>query len=47
MSKRLNIEAQEAIYIGDSVYDLQCAKQAGAKFGLALWEQRQGRIRRG
>ena len=36
MSKRLNIDAQEAIYIGDSVYDLQCAKQAGAKFGLAL-----------
>ncbi|TPV43491.1 HAD family hydrolase [Bacillus dicomae] len=35
--KRLNIDAQEAIYIGDSVYDLQCAKQAGAKFGLALW----------
>ncbi|WP_459503320.1 HAD family hydrolase [Bacillus sp. C1] len=35
--KRLNIHAEEAIYIGDSVYDLQCAKQAGTKFGLALW----------
>ena len=47
MSKRLNIDAQEAIYIGDSVYDLQCAKQAGAKFGLALWEQNKERIRGG
>ncbi len=35
--RRLNIDASEAIYIGDSLYDLQCAKQAGTKFGLALW----------
>lgn len=35
--QRLNINASEIIYIGDSLYDLRCAKQAGAKFGLALW----------
>ncbi|WP_155590941.1 HAD family hydrolase [Lysinibacillus cavernae] len=33
----LQVAPEEAIYIGDSKYDLQCAKQAGAKFALALW----------
>jgi len=33
----LQVAPEDAIYIGDSVYDLQCAKQAGAKFALALW----------
>ena len=27
----------ESIYIGDSIYDMQCAKSAGVKFALALW----------
>lgn len=27
----------EAIYIGDTVYDLQCALDAGVAFGLAMW----------
>lgn len=27
----------EAIYIGDTEYDLQCAKGAGVRFALALW----------
>ncbi len=27
----------EAIYIGDTLYDLQCAKGAGVRFALALW----------
>ncbi|KOY83456.1 HAD family hydrolase [Lysinibacillus macroides] len=33
----LEVAPKDAIYIGDSKYDLQCAKQAGAKFALALW----------
>ncbi|MGM0942669.1 MAG: HAD family hydrolase [Bacillota bacterium] len=35
--KILNCKASEAIYIGDSVYDLRCAKSAGVDFGLAYW----------
>lgn len=30
-------QASHAIYIGDSIYDLQSAKAAGLKFGLASW----------
>lgn len=33
----LQVAPEDAIYIGDSIYDLQCAKQAGVKFALALW----------
>ena len=33
----LNANQDETIYIGDSIYDLQCAKSAGVKFALALW----------
>ncbi|MED4700455.1 HAD family hydrolase [Lysinibacillus capsici] len=33
----LQVAPEEAIYIGDSIYDFQCAKQAGAKFALAHW----------
>ncbi|MFS0816316.1 HAD family hydrolase [Lysinibacillus sp. 1P01SD] len=33
----LQVAPEDAIYIGDSIYDFQCAKQAGAKFALALW----------
>lgn len=29
--------AEEVLYIGDTQYDLQCAKNAGADFALALW----------
>ena len=29
--------AENTIYIGDSIYDLQSAKAAGVKFGLAGW----------
>ncbi|CUH94955.1 hypothetical protein P22_1024 [Propionispora sp. 2/2-37] len=28
---------QNAIYIGDTPYDQQCAQQAGIDFGLAMW----------
>lgn len=33
----LNANQDETIYIGDSIYDMQCAKSAGVKFALALW----------
>lgn len=35
--KLLNCNVNDAIYIGDSIYDLECAKSAGVDFGLALW----------
>ncbi len=35
--KRTNTEPNDILYIGDSVYDYQCANNAGVKFGLALW----------
>lgn len=31
------IKSSEALYIGDTVYDMQCAASAGVDFGLALW----------
>ena len=37
----LNATKNEAIYIGDSVYDMQCANSAGVKFALALWGSKQ------
>ena len=30
-------QADELLYIGDSIYDMQCAKLANANFGLAKW----------
>ncbi|MFJ7935990.1 HAD family hydrolase [Sporosarcina sp. NPDC096371] len=33
----VNATKNEAIYIGDSIYDMQCANSAGVKFALALW----------
>ena len=35
--EKLDADKSSAIYIGDSIYDLQCAKSAGVKFALALW----------
>ncbi len=32
-----DINAGDAVYIGDTVYDSQCAKNAGLDFGLAAW----------
>lgn len=31
------ISPDEALYIGDTSYDMQCAKSAGVDFGLAVW----------
>lgn len=38
--KLLECKANEAIYIGDSIYDMKCANAAGVDFGLALWGAR-------
>jgi len=38
--KLLGCKADEAIYIGDSIYDMQSANAAGVDFGLALWGAR-------
>lgn len=35
--KRMGGTAERAIFIGDSPYDMQCARAAGIKSGLALW----------
>lgn len=35
--EKLNARQKEAVYIGDSIYDLQCAKSAGVRFALAYW----------
>jgi len=35
--KRTGANPDEVIYIGDTIYDMQCAKSAGVDFGLALW----------
>ncbi|MOA15324.1 Phosphoglycolate phosphatase [compost metagenome] len=29
--------AESSIYIGDTIYDYECARDAGMDFGLALW----------
>ncbi len=35
--KRTGANASDVLYIGDSIYDFQCASNAGVEFGLALW----------
>ncbi|MBB6453136.1 HAD superfamily hydrolase (TIGR01549 family) [Salirhabdus euzebyi] len=32
-----NVNARDAIYIGDTIYDSQCAKESKVAFGLAKW----------
>ncbi len=32
-----SIDPSNALYIGDTIYDKQCAQGAGVKFALALW----------
>lgn len=35
--ENLNLTANQAIYVGDSIYDMQSAHAAGMRFALALW----------
>ena len=35
--KCLNADKESAVYIGDTLYDYQCAKNAGVDFRLACW----------
>ncbi len=35
--ERTNCQANGLLYIGDSIYDMQCAKRANVNFGLAKW----------
>ncbi|MCV3763595.1 HAD family hydrolase [Companilactobacillus farciminis] len=35
--KILNLSSQDTMYVGDSIYDFQCARNAGIEFGLASW----------
>lgn len=35
--KRMDGTTEQAVFIGDSAYDMQCARAAGVKSGLALW----------
>lgn len=32
-----NVLPEEALYVGDTIYDMECAKAAGVDFVLALW----------
>lgn len=34
---RMGSKKSSCLYVGDSIYDYQCAKNAGIDFGLALW----------
>lgn len=34
---KTGIKPQEALYIGDTVYDKECAAHAGVDFGVAMW----------
>lgn len=35
--KKTETKPTDILYIGDSIYDYQCASNAGVEFGLALW----------
>lgn len=35
--KELQVQPEDAMYLGDSIYDMQSANDAGVKFGLATW----------
>lgn len=35
--KKMNANPSETLYIGDTVFDSMCAKNAGIKFALAVW----------
>lgn len=35
--EKLGAPKEETLYIGDSIYDMKCAKAAGVNFALAFW----------
>lgn len=35
--QQLNGSAHSTLFVGDTIYDANCAKEAGVDFGLALW----------
>lgn len=35
--KKSRLDASNTLFVGDTVYDMQCAEAAGVHFGLALW----------
>ena len=35
--ERAGVRPSEALYVGDSVYDRDCARAAGVDFALAVW----------
>ena len=35
--KRTGADISNVLFIGDSIYDFQCASSSGVDFGLALW----------
>jgi haloacid dehalogenase superfamily, subfamily IA, variant 1 with third motif having Dx(3-4)D or Dx(3-4)E len=35
--KELNVKPEDTVYIGDSIYDFQCARNAHVRFALAGW----------
>lgn len=35
--KTLNVQPEDTVYIGDSIYDFQCARNAHVRFALAGW----------
>lgn len=35
--RKFNSLAEESVYVGDSIYDMQSSQSAGAKFALAKW----------
>lgn len=37
-------QAENSIYIGDTIYDYECARDAGIDFGLALWGCKQPEV---
>ncbi len=34
---KANVSPEDTLYIGDSIYDIQCADNAGVDSGLVLW----------
>ena len=39
-----NAKPEETLYIGDSIYDMQCAKSSGVDFAFAKWGNRRQNI---